>query len=235
MSQLQPASKLAGKYGCKAIVYGPPGTGKTPLINTAPRPVLLATEPGLLSMGTSNVLTWQGFTKDTIAEFFKWVTESKEASNFDTIVTDSGSEMAEIILKYHEKQCKDGRQAYGKMSSDCMEHFDGMYFMPNKHIVVICKQMQVEVGQSVTNQGGQFVVQTSYQSQPFFPGKDLNVKVPHRYDMILHACKINLPQHGEVSALRSKGTEKVLARDRSGKLNEFEPHDLTALFNKAMG
>lgn len=235
ISNLQPASKLAGRYGCKAIIYGQPGSGKTPLINTAPRPVLLATEPGLLSMRDSTVPTWDAFTRPRAEEFFKWLFESKEASNFDTIAVDSGSQLAEISLMHWQKTCKDGRKAFGEMSQECMGYFDGMFFMPNKHIVLICKQMQAETGSSVVNQGGAFVVQTSYQSQPFFPGKDLNIKVPHRYDMILHMCKVQIPGHGEQRALRTKGSNDVLARDRSGLLAEFEPPDLTALFSKAMG
>ena len=47
---LKAASEHAQNFGVKAIVYGPAGTGKTPILNTAPRPVLLATEAVLLSM-----------------------------------------------------------------------------------------------------------------------------------------------------------------------------------------
>jgi hypothetical protein len=55
---LRPARDFAVQYGVKAIVYGPPGSGKTPVINTAPRPVMLVCEPGLLSMRTSTVPTF---------------------------------------------------------------------------------------------------------------------------------------------------------------------------------
>ena len=233
-SQLKPASLLAQRYGVKAILYGPPGLGKTPAINTAPRPVLLATEPGLLSMRGSNVPTWDAFTRPRIEEFFKWLFESKEASNFDTVAIDSGSQMAEISLMHWDNTCKDGRKAYGEMSKECMQWFDGMFFMPNKHIVLICKQMQVEVGKVAKNVGGAIVVESTYQAQPFFPGKDLNVKVPHRYDEILHLCKADIPGHGVQRAIRCAGNDYALARDRSGRLSELEPVDLAALFTKAM-
>ncbi len=235
INQLKPASQLANKYGVKCILYGPPGIGKTPLINTAPRPVLLATEPGLLSMQSSNVPTWDAFTRPRIEEFFKWFFESKDAANFDTLAIDSGSQIAEISLMHWKATCRDGRKAFGEMSDECMKYFDGLFFMQNKHIVLICKQTQVEVGShAVRLEGGGFQIETRYQAQPFFPGQDLKVKVPHRYDEILQMCDVTMPQIGKVKAIRTLGNEDVLARDRSGKLNEFEPPNLTDLFRKAM-
>ena len=69
---LKAASEHAQNFGVKAIVYGPAGTGKTPILNTAPRPVLLATEAGLLSMRGSKIPTYEAYTSQRIDEFFKW-------------------------------------------------------------------------------------------------------------------------------------------------------------------
>lgn len=230
---LKPAGTLALKFGVKAILYGPPGEGKTPMINTAPRPVLLATEPGLLSMRNSNVPTWDAYTESRIDEFFKWFTTSNEAKNFDTLAMDSGSQYAEIVLA--NQTAKDGRKQYGDMSKTCMEWFDKLFYMPQKHIVLICKAMNAEVGSNVIKQDGAFVVETVYQKQPFFPGNDLRIKVPHRYDEILYVGKARVPGQGtEVTAIRTKGTEQIMARDRSGQLAELEPPDLSAIFNKCM-
>ena len=234
-NQLRPAGQLTKRFGVKAISYGQPGTGKTPMINTAPRPVLLATEPGLLSMRGSNVPTWEAFNVEAIEEFFKWFFESREASNFDTIAIDSGSQTAELSLAKHQAKCKDGRKAYGEMSLECMKWFDQLYYMPQKHVVMICKQMRAEVGKQIVQNGGGFAVEMTYQAQPFFPGQDLNIKVPHRYDEILFAGKAQVPGVAQPTiALRTVATAEILARDRSGRLAELEPPDLTALFNKAM-
>lgn len=235
-SQLRPAGQLIKKYGVKAIIYGQPGTGKTPMVNTAPRPVLLATEPGLLSMKGSTVPTWEAYTMPAVQEFFKWFTESKEAANYDTLAIDSGSQMAEISLAVHQAKCKDGRKAYGEMSLEIMRWFDQLYYMPQKHILLICKMMQAEVGKQVIQQGGAFVVEMTYQAQPFFPGKDLNIKVPHRYDEILYVAEAQIPGVQQPTiAIRSKRTAEIMARDRSGNLAELEPPDLKYIFNKCMG
>lgn len=235
-SDLKPAGSLIQKLGLKALLYGKPGVGKTPMINTAPRPVLLATEPGLLSMRGSTVPTWEAYTMERVEEFFKWLSESKEAANFDTVAIDSGSQIAELSLIKHQAKCKDGRKAYGEMSLECMKHFDTLYYMQQKHVIVICKETRAEVGKQVVQQNGAFVVESTYQAQPFFPGQDLNVKIPHRYDAILYAAHTQVPGVAQqVTALRSKGTAEILARDRSGQLAELEPPNLDAIIRKCMG
>ncbi len=233
-SNLKPAGSLSGNYGAKAVIYGPPGVGKTPMINTAPRPVLLATEPGLLSMKGSTVPTWQAFNGAAIHEFFEWFSKSKEVESFDTICIDSGSQLAEIILSEKLKTNKDGRKAFGEMSKTVMEYFDMLYFRMYKHVAVICKQTRIETGkQLVKTDGGGFSVESTFQTAPYFPGQVLNVEVPHRFDLILHINRITIPgQNKEVIGARAQGTSEFMARDRSGRLAEIEPPNLEEIFKK---
>jgi hypothetical protein len=185
-------------------------------MNTAPRPVLCATEPGLLSMRNSNVPTWMAATPAQIDEFFAWLFGSHEANNFDTVGIDSSSQMAETFLDDALSRLKHGKAAYGEMARSTRKHLEGLYFLPNKHVYLIAKQ-NVELG----------------KKRPLFPGQDLNAWVPHRYDAVLYCDTFDSPQ-GQFKAFRARGTFDTLARDRSGNLNEFEPCDLTALFTKAM-
>ena len=219
---LRPANQFAQQYGVKMLAYGPPGSGKTPLINTAPRPVLLSLEPGMLSMRGSNVPTFQAYTPAQIAEFFDWVFRSPEAGNFDTIGVDSVSHMAEILLKDEMPKHKNKLQAYGTMATTAYGHLEGLYYLRNKHTYLISKQTQVE------EDGIQ--VKKSY-----FPGQELNVKVPHLYDLISQIAKVQVPGFATPQlAIRCAPTFGIHARDRTGKLAELEPPDLTALFLKAM-
>lgn len=235
INQLRPASTFAAQYGVKCVCYGPPGIGKTPIINTAPRPVLLICEPGMLSMRGSNVPSWEGFTVERINEFFKWVFESKESSNFDTVCIDSGSQLAETFLMDEFLKNKDGRKVYGEMSNKVMRHLDGLFFMQNKHAYIICKQDTEENISIAFGPAGSPVSNTSYKKRPYFPGKDLNIKVPHRYDGIFHLDNVNIPGvAGLQKAFRTEGTPEITARDRSGKLAIFEPANLAELFKKAM-
>lgn len=224
ITNLVPVSQCANQYGVKCLAHGAPGTGKTPLIKTAPRPVILLSEPGAMSLRDAhNIPAYPGYTRAAITEFFQWFFGSHEASNFDTLVCDSISQIAEIVLADELPKNKDPRKAYGNMSQQVMQWVNGMYFMPQKHAYLISKQIVAEVGGAKV-------------SKYFFPGQDLNVKIPHLYDEILCVGLFMIPGAGAnpVRAIQCHPSYDVIARDRSGKLAQYEPPDLTALFRKCM-
>ena len=222
-NDLRPAGSFAAINGAKALVYGAPGTGKTPIVNTAPRPVLLACEPGLLSMRGSTVPTYIAPTSKHIEEFFQWLTKSNEANNFDTVCIDSLSEMASIYLTeaLNEKSSAGnkahGQAAYGKMADKMKPKLDILFYMPRKHTYLICKMETIEGF-----------------SRPAFPGKFLPSYIPHLYDIVMQAGVHNIPNYGQQKAFRTAASYDAVARDRSGKLAEFEQCNLTSLFNKVM-
>lgn len=223
IKDLKPADYYAALTGVKMLGYGPAGGGKTPAIATAPRPVMCAVESGMLSMkGVMHVPVFYANTYPLIKEFFEWVLKSNEVKAFDTIAVDSVSQMAEIVLNYHLNRNKDGRKAYGEMSRDMMEWLEGIYYMKQKHAYIIAKQ---EIGEE---EG----IQTK---RAYFPGQELKIKVPHLYDIIAHISMVTVPGVATPQrAIRTKPAFGVMARDRSHTLAEFEPLDLTAVFNKVM-
>lgn len=223
-SQLRPASSFAHNYGAKCVAYGPPGTGKTPIVQTAPRPVLCVVEPGMLSMRrATNVPAWEAHTVPKIKEFFDWLKKSNEAKNFDTVCVDSISQMAEVILEDKLKRIAHGMKAYGEMAREVMDILSDLFYMPQKHMYLIAKQGIEEVG-------------AGKRYRPFFPGQDLNTRVPHLFDIIMRCERVRLPETNgaEVVAFRTKESPDAMARDRSGLLNEFEPPNLAAIFAKVM-
>lgn len=217
-NDLRPAREFAQSFGAKCLIYGPPGSAKTPTINTAPRPVLLATEPGLLSMRTSNVPTWVAPTKARIDEFFKWFELSAEAKNYDTLAVDSTSQMCNIALD--ESKAKHGLAQYGEMADYVMPYLQRLYYMKEKHMYLIAKE-------ELTSDG---------KRRPAFPGQQLNGSsgVSHLYDCILRLAKMPIPNIGETLAFQCNGTIDIVARNRTGTLADFEPPDFTALVNKVM-
>lgn len=222
-ADLKPAKDFALMSGCKALIYGPPGSAKTPLITTAPRPVMLATEAGMLSMKGSNVPTWQAFTPARIDEFFKWLFNSAESKNFDTVAIDSAPQMADIYLQASLNGTSSsgkkvhGLAAYGEMATAVMDHLRPLYYMQQKHTYVICKETEV-----------------SNMKRPYFPGQQLNVDVPHLYDFVLHLGIKNVPSMGQTLAFQCNQTYDVLARNRTGNLNDYEAPNFSQLVAKAM-
>jgi hypothetical protein len=219
-AHLKPAGDYARQFGCKTIIYGPPGSAKTPLANTAPRPVMLACEPGLLSMRGSTIPTCQAFKPEEIDAFFQWFFNSNEVKNFDTLVVDSISEMATIYLIEAEKQNKHGLAAYGQMARQTMKHLRPLYYTEKKHTYLIAKQ---DVDQK-------FGVR-----RPYYPGQQLPIEMPHMYDFILRLGKTIIPGvMGEQLAFQCNGSSDTIARNRTGNLADYEPPHFGNLIAKAM-
>jgi AAA domain len=220
LSDLRPASQYAldGRYNC--LIYGAPGAGKTPLLATAPRPVFCAVERGMLSLRGSEVPTWEARTPSTLHEFADWAAGSSEAKNFDTFCIDSISEVALIMLDNAPKNNSDLRAAYGFMSDQTMKFFSKILDIKEKNIVFSAKQVVDEEGEAV-------------RKKPSFPGQLLKTAIPHEVDCILHLGLATIPGvRDQVKALRSRESSHVMARDRSGRLQDFEPPNLTELFIK---
>lgn len=228
-NDLQHAYMFSAALGIKMLVYGDPGTGKTPLATTAPRPVMLLVEPGARSLSQSYMPCYAAYDAttdkgklDRINQFFDWCTKSREMDNFDTICIDSVSMYAEIALSYAEATVKDGRAVYGAVLDEVMPKMRDLFYMKNKHIYLIAKRAMIEVDKKTI-------------TRPLFPGKALNAQIPHLYDEILYLEKVFVPGQAEATSMwRTRATPSILARDRSGKLAEYEPPDLTQLIAKAM-
>jgi hypothetical protein len=223
LQSLKPAADFARMYGCKAIVFGPPGSRKTPLINTCPRPLMLACEPGMLSMRGSTVPTFQAFTGKAVDEFFSWFFGSNERKNFDTLAIDSTSQMADIYLQEalngssQSGNKKHGLAAYGDMATKVMTHLRPLFFTEQIHTYLIAKEG--------TKDGMKW---------PYYPGQQLLTDVPHMYDFILHLGLQNIPGVGQTLAFRCNQSLDVLARNRTGNLNDFEKPHFGELITKAM-
>lgn len=233
MSDLKPASSFARQYGVKSVLYGKPGGGKTPIAaTTSPKPVLLLTEPGALTLrGQVNKYTgadipaWEAFTPERIDEFFKWLKESAETKNFHTVIVDSASQMMEIYLdKQLSKPTSSGNKAfgeaaYGEAAKQTMKHLNDMYFMKEKHCVVICKRAVVK------DMGVDY-------ARPIFAGRDLNARVPHLFDLIMQIGVF--PAVAAFPTLQCNETFDAMARDRSGQLAPYETADFNHIFTKCM-
>lgn len=230
MHSFRPAREFALQFGVKAIVFGGPGSGKTPIIaGTSPRPCICMTEPGFLSLRKSDIPTFPAFNSIAFEEFITWGTTSAEAKNFDTFIIDSISQAAEKKVDEElggsSKMGNEvhGQRAYGKMSRWMMEQLNKIYFLQQKHIMLIAKLQNFEAN------GG-------YYKRPYFPGRELPVRVPHLFDEVLHLGDFNIPgvTPSPTKAFRCREAFDGMARDRSGNLQEYEPPDVAKVIAKCV-
>lgn len=224
-TDLQPIGTFARRFGVKAVVYGPPGQGKTPVVaTTTPRPVVCLTEPGANSLrDIAHIPAWNAIgDPDKVIEFVKWA-HTPDAKNFDTLIFDSGSEFAEALLGRYKEKYTNKLKAYGDMATEVFNEFAKLYYLEAKNVVIICKETEVELD-------------GTYVKRPYFPGQELNVRIPHLYDAILRQATTSIPGVPTPQlAVRTKGTVGISARARlpeGSTLQELEFPNYSAIFDK---
>lgn len=221
--KIEYTGKLSSKDGVKCLGYGGSGFGKTRLIATAPRPIVLSAEKGLLSLRRNNIPYIQINNIKDLEEAHAWATKSSEARAFDTYGLDSVSEIAEQALSAETLKTKDPRKLYPAYQAVMMDILRDFRDMPQKHIYFIAKETKI-VGPNNTIKLG-----------PSFPGNKLPEAAPYFFDQVFQIVNWTNPQTKQVeAALKCRGDEASEGKDRSGMLDLWESYDLGAMFKKIM-
>jgi len=209
--------------GVKVLVYGQAGAGKTSLIPTLPNPVVLSAEGGLLSISSADIPFIEIGSMDALLEAYSWLTGSDEAKAFQSVVLDSISEIAEVVLNTEKKVSKDPRQAYGAMQEQMTDLIRAFRDLPGRHVYMTAKmeKMQDETGKIMYS--------------PSMPGNKTGQALPYFFDEVL---ALRLERDAEGNAMRalmcaSDGIWQ--AKDRSGKLEAWESPDLGEIIKKIGG
>lgn len=212
--------------GVKCVVYGGPGVGKTRLCLTAPRPLYLSTEEGYLSLRDTGIQMLPPIiTLADLVNAHNWILQSKEAQAFDTICIDSVSELAENILRVSKSASKDGRMAHENASELVIVNiFNSFRDLPRKHVYCIAKEQYVE--DTITK---------IKQFRPSMPNGKMVRELPYKFDFVFRFVQfLDATTGGTWEGLQCNADATAVAKDRSGKLNKWEPPNLGNLFAKAM-
>ena len=216
---LKSTGNLAGN-GVKLLVYGQAGAGKTSLIPTLPSPIVLSAEAGLLSIQDAELPYLEITTMAELQEAYKWLNESAEAAQFESVAIDSISEIAEVCLNYEKKVNKDPRAAYGAMQEQMADIIRVFRDLPAKHVYMSAKleKTQDEMGRILY--------------APSMPGNKTGQSLPYFFDEVL-ALRVERDAEGNSQrALMCDSDGLWLAKDRSGKLESWEAPDLSMIINK---
>lgn len=216
---LKSTGNLAGN-GVKLLVYGQAGAGKTTLAPTLPNPIVLSAEGGLLSIQDAELPYIEITTMAELQEAYKWLAESQEATQFESVAIDSISEVAEVCLNYEKKVNKDPRAAYGAMQEQMADIIRAFRDLPAKHVLMTAKleKTQDEMGRILY--------------APSMPGNKTGQSLPYFFDEVL-ALRVEKDADGFAQrALMCDSDGLWLAKDRSGKLESWEAPDLSMIIAK---
>lgn len=218
--------------GVKVLVHGLAGAGKTVLCGTAGvKTLLISAEGGLLSLQGA---LETGLLPESVEELVevvevKSIDELLEAYNFsktendyEWIMLDSISEIAEVVLENEKQFSKDARQAYGNLITEMQAVLRKFRDLPNKNVLFTAKQQRVE---------DQDTGRAMYV--PSMPGSKLHQALPYMFDEVFVLRVEKDPETKEdYRVLQTNRDIKYEAKDRSGKLEMFEDASLFSLMKK---
>ncbi len=204
----------------KALIFGESGVGKTKLAATAPTPLILNAEGGLLSLAGDNIDSVDIKTVEDVMKVYTFLTESDDAKKYETIILDSVSDVAEVYLNTLKKEYTDARQAYGQLATDVTEMIRAFRDIQDKHVYFIGKAGKVE------NDIGISEIRT------IMPGKNLTNGIPFFFDLVLGMKIGNLEDKSTYRYLQTNSTIDMKCKDRSGILNDKEEPHLGKIFDK---
>ncbi|MES0340710.1 MAG: ATP-binding protein [Candidatus Humimicrobiaceae bacterium] len=200
--------------GVKAMVYGPTGRGKTKLCATAPRPVIISNESGLLSLVGVDIPVIEVKSIADITEAYKYVSQSAASVNFDTICLDSISEIAEVVLGEHKATEKDPRQAYGRLADDMSAMIRLFRDIKGKNVYMTAKELKYV---------DEFSGKITYM--PSMPGKTLLNSLSYFFDEVF-AYRLGVLESGQTYRyLQTESDMNYDCKNRGVQLPpQIEPH-----------
>ena len=237
--QFTTSNQVALDGGVKVMCYSPAGIGKTVLCATAPRPILISAESGLLSVRRANLEKLFGknnamvtydiptiivSTEQDVTDAYLWLRDSAESKNFDTACIDSLTEIAEVVLTTGKARNKDPRKAYGEMQDFIIPAVKGYRDLPNKNVYMSCKMEASKDELSGMTKWG-----------PSMPGQKLGPQLPYLFDEVFRLGVGKGADNKEFRFLQTQPDLQYDAKDRSGALDPMEYPHLGAIFAKIKG
>lgn len=217
------SNQMGMDYGIKALVYGRSGVGKTHLITTCPAPLLLAAEPGLLTLRNFAVPGIRIQTVNDLVDALEWIRYSPQAAQFQTIYIDSITEVAEVVLANAKLLVNDPRKAYGELIEKMTMTIKSYRDIPGKHVIMTAKQEATK--DEVTKM-------TMYG--PTMPGAKLGPALPYLFDEVFRLGLTKDQNNQDVRFIQTQPDLQYDAKDRSGVLAQYEPPNLGYIFQKIL-
>jgi len=213
------------EQGLKILLYGAAGSGKTVTCATAGESTLIiSAEAGLLSIkdAPGDIQIAEVNTRAEVEAVLDYL-EQKGTPAW--VCIDSISEIGEIVLAEEMSKTKNGIKAYGELAiimTALIKRFRAL------HCNVV---MTAKLERTKDDAGGTILF------GPSMPGKRMSQEIPYYFDLVCAMRVGHSPKDSEkmLREIQTNRDGQWEAKDRSGKLDIFEPQNLAELKKKILG
>lgn len=218
--------------GVKIAVYGQAAVGKTPLAKTVSRPLIIGTEDGFGTIADANIPLIRVRDTATMKGMQQWLRVPANTANYDWIILDSASNLTQLIFTEITETMKsnDPRKFYGELQDRIIPFLETIFKLDKNVLVTFWQGEQ-------SNAMGIF-----QRYIPTVKGQSIGNYCMHFFDVTLHMALHQVQQQqadGTVQNitlpyLQAREFNAIFARDRHCKLDNYEPADLTHIYNKLL-
>ena len=226
MNKIMPINLTGSSTHINMLCYGLPGVGKTRAIATAPKPYLLNIENNLMSLrGEKHIVGSTVTDWPQVKAVLRTIEERVKAGTcpYETLCIDSLSEMGNIRLAYGEDvEGLSGFTLWGIIAKDLLTWLRRLKALPI-HLYVVCQAQKDKDEKSGT-----------LTVSPSLVGNRMSRELPYIFDEVF-LLERSVDRDGVASSMfKTYDGGNTIVKDHSGKLSQFEPPNLTNVFNKAL-
>lgn len=220
-------------FNIKALIFGASGAGKTTLAASLSKVLIISAEAGLLSLANRKI-DYIDISKDeegslvsarerisNLRKVYALLQTDEYKNKYENIYIDSLSEIgSQLVLMLQEEypEAKDGLVMWGKYNKDITQIIKAFRDLPFYNVFFTALE----------------AVDTDEQKRRFI-GIQLNGSISSRIQQYFDEVFYLGIGEEDKRYILTAPTEKVLAKDRSGKLDKFEMAHLGNIINKIKG
>ena len=209
----------------KALIYAESGMGKTTLLGTLPEAetLIVSAESGLLCLNDKNIAVAEINSWHDLQEVYKNLLRNPEWAHFKYVGIDSLTELSDMLVTTLENspEFRDPKMAlkmwgeFSKRMTSTIKVFRDL----DKAVIFTA------LAEDILDSGAVI-------KKPYIKGKAVQRMLASYFDEVFY---LSVNSTTEERELQTQPSTAIQAKDRSGKLNNYEEANLTTIINKIKG